>query len=482
MLINNITYKEQANITKKASLFLFAATMFLFTFTYIPNASHAAVNKKYAAFIMDADTGLILHRENANKSLYPASLTKMMTLILTFDALDNGKLRLNSRISISKHAASMIPSKLGLKPGSTIRVKDAIYALSTKSANDIAVALAERLGGSEKSFAIMMTKKARKLGMTRTRFKNASGLHDPRQVTTARDMARLGRVMVTTYKKHYHYFSKKSFTYNGKIYRSHNKLMNTYVGMDGLKTGYIRQSGFNLVASAVRHDRRLVGVVLGGKTGKSRNAQMEKLLDRAFLRIGTLQIANYKTPIPRRKPIYSSTQVAFAGSYLPPTTPEKKKPTNNINQSRWAMLNTENDDSMFSRMIGQGDYDIEVRNRIETGLIAISAQMGEDIPDYILSSSNSNMQTIQISTMPKKQSGKWAIQIGAFSTRESTNKAITKSIKKLPAYLNHNKSIVAPSKTSKGWIFKGRLYGYTKESANDACRILNDCITISPKS
>ncbi len=466
--------------------FVFILVSFLLLFVFFNQNVYAKANNKYAAFVMDVDSGLILHSRNADKLLYPASLTKMMTLALTFDALDSGKLRLNSRIYISKYAASMIPSKLGLKPGSTIRVKDAINAVAIKSANDIAVALAERLGGSEKNFARMMNKKARSLGMRNTNFRNASGLHDPRQVSTARDMARLGRAMVTKYKRYYHYFSNESFTYNGNTYKTHNKLMGKYAGMDGLKTGYIRQSGFNLVASAVRNDRRLVAVVLGGKTGKSRNKQMEKLLDKSFSRISALQIAKFNAPIPRRKPSLATIEVAsIASPYVPPAIPLiKKKSAENVNQARWSMLDIDNENSMFNRMIGQGDYDISVRNRIETGLIAISAQMGEDIPSYILASANDNAAGVmpKIVSVPKKQVGDWAIQIGAFSSREATNKAIADSIKKLPDYLNHHKSVVAPSRTSKGWIYKGRLYGYTKQSANDACKILNDCIAISPKS
>ncbi len=480
MIRNDPQYK-----IRKTNLCIVATGLFLLAFfSIVGGDAHAKENEKYAAFIMDADTGLILHKENANKIRYPASLTKMMTLMLTFDALDSGKIKLNSRIHISKHAASMIPSKLGLKPGSTIRVKDAIYALSVKSANDIAVAMAEKLGGSEKKFAIMMTRKAKEIGMHKTRFRNASGLHDPRQVSTARDMARLGRTMVTRYKKYYHYFSKRSFTYNGKTYKSHNKLMNKYTGMDGLKTGYIRQSGFNLVASAIRNDRRLIGVVLGGKTGKSRNEQMRKLLDNAFARIAPLLVAKYNTPRPRHKPKTATIEITDIKPRLPRIINARTKETLRINKSRWAMLDADNENSIFNRMIGQGDYDINVRNRIETGLIAISAQMGENIPSYISSSSHKNVRQVKLTniTQPQKEVGDWAIQIGAFSSRDNVNKAIANSIKKLPEYLNHNRNMIAPSKTSTGWIFKGRLYGYTKASANDACKLLRECIVVSPNS
>ncbi len=452
--------EEKRKNSNKLSAILSCA---MFTIALLTAPLSAQANNKYAAFIMDAETGATLHKKNAGKVLHPASLTKMMTLLMTFDALDKGELSLNSRVHISNHAASMIPSKLGLKPGSTIKVKDAIYALTTKSANDIAVALAEKIGGTEANFAKLMTKKARKLGMRRTRFKNASGLHHPKQISTARDMAKLGRILVTKYKKHYHFFSAKSFTYKGKTYRSHNKLMDTYDGMDGLKTGYIRQSGFNVVTSVVRNDRRLIGVVFGGKSGNSRNKQMAKLLDNAYTKLSRPSFAKNNVPMPQRKPILSAVKVA------------------KIDNPRWNMLNTDNQNSMFNRMIGQGDYDISVRNRIETGLIAISAHKGEDIPAYIFNSKkNLAHSKIKKTRAMKKRRGEWAIQIGAFTSRERTNVALSKSLSKLTSDLRHAKSTIAPTKTAQGWIFRGRLHGYTKESADDACRMLNDCIAIPP--
>ncbi|MGH1378882.1 MAG: D-alanyl-D-alanine carboxypeptidase family protein [Alphaproteobacteria bacterium] len=474
----NYRHKKPQTHTVKHTLVLLTALLLSFMISVNAQAKEdiGIIQDKYAAFVMDADTGLILHRENSEKKLHPASLTKMMTLLMVFDALDHGAIRLNTRIHISEHAASMIPSKIGLKPGETIRVKDAIHALSTKSANDIAVAVAEKLGGSEKQFALMMTKKARKFGMSKTRFRNASGLHDPRQVSTARDMAKLGRILVTRYKKHYHYFSKKSFTYKGKTYNSHNRLMDTYAGMDGLKTGYIRQSGFNLVSSAVRNDRRLIGVVFGGKTGRSRNAQMKIILDNAFARIGAIRIAKHTAPIPKRKP--RSNVMALA---KPATLNHIQSTSKEINIARWSMLNSMNENSMFNRMIGQGDYDIAVRNRIETGLIAISAQMNEKIPAYIFNSAQNDDRYENTTTKsPNIKNDKWAIQIGAFTNRSRTDKAIINSLNKLPTHLRNERSTIAPLQTAQGWVFRGRLHGYTKATAKEACKILKDCIAIAP--
>ena len=259
-------------------------------------------NPKYASIVMDADTGVILSQRYADKVLHPASLTKIMTLVMAFEALDRGDIRLRDRIRISNRAASMVPSKLGLPAGSSIRVEDAIYALVTKSANDVAVALGEHIGGSESKFAAMMTARARDIGMRSTRFKNASGLHNKYQVSSARDMAGLARYVLQRYPHYYRYFSTKSFTYRGKTYRSHNRLMSSYKGMDGFKTGYINASGFNLVASAKRNGRRLIGVVFGGRTSKSRNAHMAQIMDAGFLRAGKIRMARAKPPKPQQKP------------------------------------------------------------------------------------------------------------------------------------------------------------------------------------
>lgn len=295
------------------------AVLLSLAFFFVPASTQAASNPKYASIIMDAETGLILHQSNADKILHPASLAKVMTLMLTFDAIERGDLRLRDRVIISRHAANMIPSKLDLPVGSSILVEDAIYALVTKSANDVAVALAEKLGGSEKAFAAQMNRKAKEIGMSRSRFRNASGLHDRNQISTARDIAKMSRYLIKNYPAYYNYFSTRSFTYNGQTYRNHNRLMDRYEGMDGLKTGYISASGFNLAASAVRNNRRLIGVVFGGRTGASRNAHMATLLNRSFAKLDDILIAANTVPIPPRRPDLSY-QLASAGNMLEPAS------------------------------------------------------------------------------------------------------------------------------------------------------------------
>ena len=235
-----------------------------------------------AEILMDAGSGRVLQARNADTLTYPASLTKMMTLMLTFEALDRGTLRLNQRLVVSRHAASMPPSRLWLAPGSTITVEQAILALVTRSANDVAVVLGEALGGSETAFAAKMTARARAIGMRRTVFRNASGLPDRLQRTTARDMAILSRALIRSHARHYAYFNRRSFDWQGDMVYGHNRLMARYPGMDGIKTGYIAASGFNLAASAVRDGRRLIAVVMGGHSANGRDDRVADLLDAGF--------------------------------------------------------------------------------------------------------------------------------------------------------------------------------------------------------
>lgn len=257
--------------------------------------------RQYAAIIVDADNGAVLHSENAELKNRPASLTKMMTLYLTFEALRDGRLRLDKKLSVSRHASEQSPTKLYLKAGSTIRVEDAILAAVTKSANDATTVLAEALGGSEPAFAKMMTDKATALGMRRTRFRNATGLPDELQVTTARDMAILAQALYAHFPERVHYFSRTEFRWGKNRYNNHNRLLGTYRGVDGIKTGYTNASGFNLVTSVRRDGRHIYAVVLGGQTSYARDQQMRKLLDQTFARI---------TPGARSEPVRTAAATA----------------------------------------------------------------------------------------------------------------------------------------------------------------------------
>jgi D-alanyl-D-alanine carboxypeptidase len=252
---------------------------------------------KQASIVIDANTGQILHEQFADAPRYPASLTKMMTLYLVFSEIEQGRLSFDTKITVSARAAAVAPSKLDLDVGEEIAVLDAVKALITKSANDMAVALAEHIGGSEVQFARLMTERARQIGMRSTTFRNASGLPDPGQITTARDMATLGLRLQDDFPQHYRLFSLTAFTYRGKTYRSHNTLLHGFPGMDGIKTGYTRASGFNLVSSVRAESKHVVAAVFGGKTAQARNAHMRMLLYRALEKASTQKTRNPQQPL-----------------------------------------------------------------------------------------------------------------------------------------------------------------------------------------
>jgi D-alanyl-D-alanine carboxypeptidase len=241
---------------------------------------------KYASIVVDMDTAKVLHARDADEPRYPASLTKVMTLYLVFDALDSGKLKLSDKLTVSKFAQHQQPSRLGLKAGQTITVEDAIRALVTKSANDVAVVLAEKLGGTEAKFAVKMTAKAKDLGLDHTTFKNASGLPNKAQLTTATDLEKLAEAMFKGHRNRYNYFSTPEFTWKRRHYENHNTLLAKVPGVDGIKTGYTNASGYNLMASAQRNGHRVIAVMLGGSTGRSRDEHVADLLEAAFLAIG----------------------------------------------------------------------------------------------------------------------------------------------------------------------------------------------------
>lgn len=231
-----------------------------------------------ASIVVDGNTGRVLEASNADAPRHPASLTKVMTLYLLFERLDTGKLKLDTPLTVSEHAADQDPTKLGLRPGQTITVEDAIKGIVTRSANDAAVVVAENLGGSEREFAKLMTQKAHALGMSRTIYVNASGLPDDDQITTARDLALLGRAIQERFPRYYKYFSTRSFVYHGHAIGNHDHLLGAVEGVDGIKTGFTRASGFNLLTSLHRDGRYLVAVVLGGRSSFERDAHMRELL------------------------------------------------------------------------------------------------------------------------------------------------------------------------------------------------------------
>jgi D-alanyl-D-alanine carboxypeptidase len=282
--------------------------------------SHHVARESYSpafsSIIVDGNSGTTLSANNPDASRHPASLTKIMTLYLLFERLDAGKMKLDTEMEVSEHASEQAPTKLGLRPGQTIRVEDAIKGLVTRSANDAAVVIAEAIGGDEDDFAKLMTRKARGLGMTKTVYRNASGLPDDAQVTTARDQATLGRAIQDRFPRYYRYFSTSAFNYHGQSIRNHNRLLGSVEGVDGIKTGYTRASGFNLVTSMRRGNRHLVGVVLGGRSGGSRDAIMRNLLAENLAKAATTRTV---AAITERSVSEANADVAEADAASRPT-------------------------------------------------------------------------------------------------------------------------------------------------------------------
>lgn len=426
-----------------------------------------APNLKYASIVMDAATGVVISESNPDKLLYPASLTKMMTLYLTFEAISQGRLRKNSRLSVSANATAQEPSKLGLQAGSSIRVEDAILALVTKSANDVAVVLAEGIGGSETAFARLMTLRARQLGMRNTTFVNPHGLHDTRQVSTARDMAVLGRALMRDHPHEYKYFSTNSFSYAGKSYNNHNHLMKKYEGMDGIKTGYVHASGYNLCASAVRDGRRLIGVVFGGKTSLSRNNHMAEILDNGFTRLGEPRIAQR----------IEQQNIQLAAVTLPVRKPKTVGAVTAV------------DRAIAANVVARNDTETEPRFNA-LGLVGVEQGDSEDGSEALYIRPTKNPINIiraaapETAAAPVRQSlgqAVWSIQVGAFSTRDAGLNALRGAKGALPpALIASGQYMIAPLVTSRGLIYRARMSGLSRDQATQACRILKDnCLILA---
>lgn len=309
------------------SLRLFTASAMVAAVSLASTSATAQANQRFAQIVVDADTHEVIFEENAQALRRPASITKVMTLYLLFDALQSGKLSWNDQIVFSRYASGQAPTKLGIAAGNSISVQTAVEALVVRSANDVAAAVAETLGGSEANFAVMMTAKARDLGMVNTTFANASGLPSDRQLTTAEDLARLAIAIRRDFPDQYHWFSTPQMVFNGKVSKNHNHLMARMEGMDGLKTGFTRSSGFNLAATTERNGRRIVTVVLGGRTRFSRDDFVELLTESAFKELGTVAnlVADQATPYqfsfkdPRDGADAEALVMSIAGKAMQPT-------------------------------------------------------------------------------------------------------------------------------------------------------------------
>nr|WP_200985145.1 D-alanyl-D-alanine carboxypeptidase [Rhizobium rhizogenes] len=374
-----------------------------------------------AHLILDANSGRVLASQNADVPNHPASLTKMMTLYLTFEALHQGKLNWNTKVRFSRNASSKPPTKLWVPAGSSVTVREAVLGMIVPSANDAAAAMAEKLAGSEAAFARLMTTKARQLGMNHTIFANSSGLPNPRQVTTVRDMSTLAVALMNDFPKEYELFSTRSFKFRGHIVYGHNKLMYRYKGMDGFKTGFTNASGFNLVSAVKRGGRRVIGVVMGGKTARSRDAKMAMLLDTYIPRASNEKTAILFASIsPRRT-------VAVTIKDPPSPTPASRRP-------------------LEGRQVASASYEIA------NILTATSLSTGRD-----------------------PASSGWQIQIAAADTQQTAIAALDRTKSRfgriLAGAVPHTEAIKVGGKT----LYRARFAGFeSHESANAACETLSN--------
>ncbi len=427
-----------------------------------------AKSERQAAIVVDATTGEVLYEEQADRRHYPASLTKMMTLYLLFDAIERGRVSLYTPLKVSKHAASQPPSKVGVRAGGTITVEEAIQSLAIKSGNDVAVVVAESLGGSEAGFARQMTAMARRLGMWRTNFYNASGLPDDRQLSTPRDMAKLSRALLYDFPRYYHYFSEPGFSYQGKSFNSHNRLLYSYGGADGIKTGYTRAAGYNISVSAVRGGRRLIAVVFGADSSAKRNTWAASLLDRAYPH------ADHGHP----KQLFAALD---AGGKLPALQPRitasgpapKAKP---LIQPQPAPATA----------LAAAPAEPAPASKAAPAVAAVSAPA----PSVTAQATVATTAIAQQSATPSSKAaptsnagnGLWAIQVGAFSLSDAAHDAAAQAIQTMG---NGSVEVLEVVKGDNR-LYRGRVSGLAETEARAACdfRITHGapCLVVAPGS
>jgi D-alanyl-D-alanine carboxypeptidase len=484
-VLNNVNTtsfpKDGASIFNKVVGFLFM-TIAVLAFGLQP----AAANPKYAGIVVDAKTGKVLYSEDADSLRYPASLTKMMTLYLTFEALEAGRLSLDSKVTVSAHAASEPPSKLGVRAGGSVTVEQAILALVTRSANDIATALGEEIGGSEARFAQMMTSKARALGMTRTTYRNANGLPNTAQMTTARDQARLGIALRQHFPQYYGYFSTRVFKFGKQTIGNHNRLVGNVPGVDGIKTGYTRAAGFNLTTSAQLNGRSIVGVVLGGSSTPWRDAQMRKL------------VATY---LPKASQGGNSNLIAQTRSVAPPAESSVPVPVRTARSpavaaatETVASLDLPNAGPMPSgrldeKMPGASAYAAEPKARsaaeavtvamTRTAVTAPPAAAATGYAPQAAARDESPAETDSVTTASTRPSASkntpegWVVQIGVSPDRDRAMDLLETAKGKAGSALRSAKPFAVAVSANGGQIYRARFGGFDdQKAAVNACNAL----------
>ncbi len=515
---------------------MLAALLVLLAMMVSTNGSQKAMAAPgFSAVTVDAANGKILYGKNIDSPRYPASLTKVMTLYLMFEEIESGRLSFSTRMNVSKKASLQQPSKLGLKAGSSITVRDAMFALITKSANDAAMVVAEHIGGSEAAFADRMTKTARSIGMTRTKFTNPNGLPDPKQVTTARDMATLGLRIQRDFPQHYKHFATRSFKYGKRKYGNHNRLLGRLKGVDGIKTGYTRASGFNLISSRELDNRRIVGVVMGGRTGGARNAFMTNILKRDIAKatVNGNQVAavagkpsGYKPPAPKSVVASANTGPTIANPPIPREKPafEVAKAPEQIqiaaiaqsvaagpvpsNQPKPAAQNVLGE--AIAAMPAQGVTFASVvvpssTTKTDSLIVANAAQALSapaaaekdqsrlPNPNTATTAAAETVKGTKVVTDPAKVETKlaehqssWNIQVGAFPTQEGAKNRIDDAQATSASVLKRATPFLMAISKDGDTIYRARFSGLNRSEARTACRQLKragvGCFPLAPSS
>ncbi len=425
-----------------------------------PGSVARAYSPPQAAMVVDGYSGKVLYASNADETRYPASISKVMTLYLLFEQIRDGKMDLDTKLKVSAEAASRPPSKIGLEPGSTISVKDAMHLLVTKSANDVAAVVAENIGGSEPAFARMMTQKARQLGMTRTTFRNASGLPDSKQVSTARDLITLGRRMLTDFPKYADVFNTRQYSYGKRTFRNHNRLLFSYRGMEGLKTGFIRASGFNLLGSCRRDGKFLIAVVLGGKSGKARNLRMQQLLDRSWSKAVTL------------KDFKAGNPIAISGIVEEEYLPERNPAFHDIWPDEGVRLAAAGDP-----VAADPAGDLVEESTEEPLEIVIAETASESVDEAMDESRAEGSKTASI-----EPAGPYHVQVGSFLSPDLAESHLVDVSSKAPAMLRGHSGHTVRGEVKGKLYYRARYGEFTEAKAATTCAALKkmkvDCLVV----
>jgi D-alanyl-D-alanine carboxypeptidase len=419
------------------------------------SAYSPTVPSKDAAMIIDGETGKVLYSRHADLERHPASLTKLMTLYMLFKALKSGQMTLQTPMRVSAHAAAQQPTKLYLKPGQTITVDDAIRSIVIISANDVAVVIAEALGGTESHFAQMMNREAHAMGLHNTNYHNASGLPDPLQITTASDLAVIARHVAYDFPQYFHYFGITGFDYHGRHYRSHDHLVGSYEGADGMKTGFTDGAGFNLVTSVVRGNMNIIGVVMGGRTARSRDGEMVRLLNDTFTKIAANPTLVAHAAIPWRQPARIASalpgNIAIIQAQTPPPLP---RPTV---QAQLALASP------------------EIRPAARPGhgaLVQIAQVLPQARPATRLALRGGGQGDSDEDAAPAPTDSKhnWTIQIGAYSDRHEAREQLANYAKRSMDVLGQATRIVVPFQSVNGHtLFRARFGLFAERKAREVC-------------